>query len=89
MPSQLTCTASDFVDSCSSDSDFSDPLVEASEWIYEMINVKPVWESDISKFCCRVVVQLKQCYLYGCVMNGPKFVTNHLTVSLFHVFFMG
>ena len=41
------------IDTCDSLSDsnyFSDPLYGAANWIFDMINVKPVWDSGISKF---------------------------------------
>ena len=51
---KLQCTAEDFVgaDTCPIINDgnfFSDPFYGAAEWIYDMINVKPVWQSGISK----------------------------------------
>jgi hypothetical protein len=50
----LTCTAEDFSDTCPANSNFfPDPLFNAQDWIYDMINVKPVWEAGISKFLLR------------------------------------
>ena len=48
---ELTCTRDDFVDVCSANDDYfySDPLYGAMNWVYEMINVKPVWEQGISE----------------------------------------
>lgn len=46
-----TCSASDFVDGCSNPTYpmFTDPLVEAQSWVFEQINLRPVWESGLSK----------------------------------------
>lgn len=49
------CDADGFTDdaaSCAADSAanfFDDPLFAANNWIYELINVVPVWKSGISK----------------------------------------
>lgn len=50
----LTCTLDDFVSSCpavAADDDwYADSLYYgAMDWLYEMINVKPVWEQGISE----------------------------------------
>jgi hypothetical protein len=51
-PGNSQCLDVDFVDVCpaSSQNSFPDPLFGAMDWIYEMINVKPVWAAGISKF---------------------------------------
>lgn len=52
VPDKLECSAADFVSTCpvtTGANPFSDPLYEASNWIFDMIRVKPVWESGISK----------------------------------------
>jgi len=51
LPSSFECVAADLVDTCPTTNDnfFPDPLFDAMEWIYNMINVKPVWEAGISK----------------------------------------
>jgi len=53
LPSNLGCAAADFVSTCriaTNTNPFSDPLYESSNWIFDMIRVKPVWESGISKY---------------------------------------
>ena len=47
----IGCTG--VIDTCASLSEsnyFSNPLYGAANWIFDMINVKPVWDSGISKF---------------------------------------
>jgi len=59
IPSKLECTSADFVSTCPSTTNgnaFSDPLYESSNWIFDMIRVKPVWESGISKYYGVVVL---------------------------------
>ena len=50
LPSSLECTATDLVGRCpaTNNNPFPDPLFDASDWIYEMINVKPVWAAGIT-----------------------------------------
>jgi hypothetical protein len=54
---QLLCGASDFVNTCSASSSssstgnvFTDPFYDANSWIYDLINIKEVWKSGISKW---------------------------------------
>jgi hypothetical protein len=51
---QFLCqSADDFTQTCPvSNTLFNDPLYEAENWVYDLIGVKPVWESGISK-CLR------------------------------------
>ena len=42
LTSFFSCKADDFVSTCPA-STISDPLYEASDWIFELIRVKPVW----------------------------------------------
>jgi len=48
---KFQCSASDFVQTCPTSNDNPYPvcLFDAMDWIYEMINIKPVWASGISK----------------------------------------
>ena len=52
LPPTTTCATTSFVDTCTAASEsnyFSDPLFGAANWIFDIINVKPVWKSGISK----------------------------------------
>lgn len=31
---------------------YSDPLYTSNQWVFDLIDVEPVWRSGISKFCC-------------------------------------
>ena len=46
----LQCTEADLVSTCPSNlnNPFPDPLFNAMDWVYEMINVKPVWASGVT-----------------------------------------
>lgn len=53
LPRSLTCSASDFVDTCTAPNattnEFSDPFYDAASWLFDLINIKEVWQSGISK----------------------------------------
>lgn len=59
------CTANNtaaVVDQCQAlkaDNPYNDPLYNAHNWIFEMINVLPVWEMGISK-CGKYLIQEKR-----------------------------
>jgi hypothetical protein len=47
----LTCKRTDFVQTCAPTPGdvFQDPLYDADSWIFDQINIKPVWQAGISK----------------------------------------
>ena len=52
LPPTFSCAVSDFSNTCSADTGnddipFSDPLVEATDWVYDLINIQPVWAQGI------------------------------------------
>lgn len=61
LPSQITCKVTDFVSTCaiSTQNVFSDPFYDAASWIFDLIKIKEVWQSGISK--SRMLVLEQSC----------------------------